>query len=89
MLVLVFLTIGLTAVSAVDADNDPTTTNVPSVVLAVEVRVPAEDDARHAESEFGVLAGRRKFAPFARRLGKWLGVTQHCWDPRIRPIRGP
>lgn len=89
MLVLVFLTIGLTAVSAVDADNDPTTTNVPSVVLAVEVRVPADDDARHLESEPGVLAGRRKFATLARRLGERLGVAQDRWRRRVRPIRGP
>jgi len=89
LFVLVFLTIGLTAVSAVDADNDPTTTNVPSVVLAVEVYVPAEDDARHAVSEAGVLAGSRKLALFTRRLGEWLGVTQHRWDLRVRPIRGP
>ena len=43
---LVFVVAGLMAVSVVDVDGDPTTTNVATVVLSGEAPVAAEDDAR-------------------------------------------
>jgi hypothetical protein len=87
---LVFLVFGLMSVSVVDADGDPSTTNLPSVVLAVETRRPARDDTRRDLSDVDVDRERTTWpwlARRARRLG--VGAGQHGGHPRVRPIRGP
>jgi hypothetical protein len=92
LLWLVFLVFGLTAVSAVDVDGDPATTNVPSVVLSVETRLAATDETRRARSEAGVRADPRRWVSRRRRIHRCLGVGAvhpHRWHRRVRPIRGP
>jgi len=88
-LFLVCLAAGLTAVSVIDADGDPTTTDVPSVVLAAQAHIPAKDEASHSGSQPNVPDGRKKLTVLCRRVGEWLGVGQHRWNLRVRPIRGP
>ena|ERR1700733_12746781 len=80
---------GVVAVSVVDADGDPMTTNVPSVVLTAEADVATEDDGSHAESEPAILAVYSSLARLRRTVGVWLGVGRSRWRPRVNPIRGP
>ncbi|HEY5024206.1 MAG TPA: hypothetical protein VII76_04450 [Acidimicrobiales bacterium] len=85
---LAFAVVGLIAVLVVDADGDPTTTNVPSVVLSVEAPAPVDDDAHHTgtDPKSKVVATS---SLLCRRVGEWSTRAQQRWHRRVRPIRGP
>jgi hypothetical protein len=86
---LIFAVTGLLWASVMDADGDPTTTNLPSVVLIAKAADRAQDDASMAAP--GPLAGVRptSFALLCRRIGRSLGVVGYRSHSRVRPIRGP
>ena len=89
-LCLVLLGLALVALSAVDVDGDPTTTNLPPVVLASDVGVRAKDDASDTAAELDSPASQDRLALFRRRLVEWVGkASEHSWHTRVRPIRGP
>jgi hypothetical protein len=81
--------VGLIAVLVVDADGDPATTNVPSVVLAVEASVTADDDARFTGTDSTSRVVGITSTLLCRRVGEWATRAQQRWHLRIRPIRGP
>jgi hypothetical protein len=87
LLGVVFVVLALLAVSVIDADGDPTTTNLPSIVLAD--RVTTEHDAILGRSNRRARAGRKVIAPLCRRLGALLIVPAERCHARVQPIRGP
>jgi hypothetical protein len=89
MVGLVFVVTGLIAVSVVDVDGDPTTTNVATVVLSGEAPVVAEDDARRSPPAPDGPMRAGTSTRFARAVGRWFGEGRHRWMARVRPIRGP
>jgi hypothetical protein len=80
---------GVVAVSLVDADGDPMTTNVPSVVLAAEADIPTEGEVSHVASEPTASAFYSRLVRSRRTVDLWLGMGQSRWLPRVHPIRGP
>jgi hypothetical protein len=85
------LILGLVAATAIDADGDIATTNLPSVVLLDTRGVHAVDeldidtpnsDVPKSEESFTVLVRR------LRRLSESLGVTGRLHHA-VRSIRGP
>ena len=88
LFLLLLLSFGCLLASVVDADNDPTTTNLPSAVIVTECR-SIRNGSRTAEHETCGPDGRDKLEQVCHRLNQWLGFGQHGWRLRTRPIRGP
>jgi len=88
-LCLIVLSVALVTVSFVDADGDPTTTNLPSIVLVTKLDISAKDDAGRVSSEPDLPARQRSLASFWRRLVLWSRASEHSWYQRVLPIRGP
>ena len=86
---LVFVVAGLLAVSVVDVDGDPTTTNVATVVLVGEVGVADEDANRGTPPNSAAPVRANLLMRLRRAVGRWLGEGRYRWIARVRPIRGP
>jgi hypothetical protein len=81
-----FLIVGLTTVTVIDVDGDPTTNNTPPVVLAsgvqvAEARVTNDDSSTSSSESFGSTRGRLRDVLQA--------IVRTLWHPRNHPIRGP
>jgi hypothetical protein len=86
---LVLVVAGLLAVSVVDVDGDPTTTNVATVVLVGEVAVADEDAIRRTPSDSAAPVGAKLLMRLRRAVNRWLGEGRYRWIARVQPIRGP
>ena len=86
-ILVLFLAMGLMAALVVDADGDPTTVNVPSVVLSVETSESAEDAPNLAESG----SDDSSACSWSRSLIYWLSelLQPRHNARRVLPIRGP
>jgi len=85
---LIFLAAGLTAVSAIDADGDPATTNLPPVVMVSEMaHDPKQIDASSIDPDEGLAA--KAFSLLHARLVTILSRTRLHVHTRTRPLRGP
>ncbi len=86
---LVLVVAGLLAVSVVDVDGDPTTTNVATVVLVGELAVADEDTIRRTPPNSAAPVRANLVMRLRRAVGRWLGEGHHRWIARVQPIRGP
>ena len=88
---LLLLSIGLVAATAIDADGDVATTNLPCVVLPGTRGLPAVDDSEIGARASDVTTCERKSAVLVRRLRRLfesLGVAGQLHHA-VRSIRGP
>ena len=85
------LVLGLMAATAVDADGDVATTNLPSVVLVTTRNLQPVDDAKVDTSDSDLLTYEKKSAALIRRLRRLVaspGITSGLHHA-VRSIRGP
>lgn len=85
------LILGLVAATAIDADGDVTTTNLPCVVLPGTRGLQAVDDSETDAPASDVPTCEKKSAVLVRRLHRLvesLGVTGQL-HRAVRSIRGP
>jgi hypothetical protein len=89
-ILLVFLAAGLMAVSVIDADGDPATTNLPPVTLVREKaddpeQIDASSDALDSDDD----SGAKSFSLLHARLSRILSRPKLNRRTRARPLRGP
>jgi len=89
LMFLVVLSAVLVVLSVIDIDDDPTTTNLPSVVLSCFVDLDAERPAGRSESPPEETAAAMLWARLRRRLHRW--VNQRGQELHLHSffIRGP
>lgn len=85
MVVFVF---ALAAVTVVDVDGDPTTSNVPSVMLTDGIAVNAEAiEVVGARRQAKTLKSHFRLSP--RQIANHLPIVRVLWASGKRLIRGP
>jgi hypothetical protein len=85
------LILGLVAATAIDADGDITTVNLPSVVLVASEGIPAVDESQTESSRSDVPSSEKISAALCRhlhRLVESVGITGRLHHA-VRSIRGP
>jgi hypothetical protein len=88
--VLLLLSVALTAVSVIDADGDPATTNLPPVTLVSEIaQDPEQIKCSSSSLDSGDPSGARAFALLRVRISTILSHTRFRFHTRARPLRGP
>ena len=83
---ILFLIVGLTTVTVIDVDGDPTTNNTPPVVLTLgdevaQGRVTNDDSSTSSSESFGRTRDQLRDVLQA--------IVRTLWHPRNHPIRGP
>ena len=87
--VLVLILVILGVFPAVDVDGDPTTPNVPTVVLVSETRIPAEDGSVRVKSPHDAVGPCDLLSQFVRHLIESARRARHRYRPPVWSIRGP
>jgi hypothetical protein len=83
---ILFLIGGLTVISVIDVDGDPTTINTPPVVLAAGVEIA---DAQATREEPPADASETPDRVVGRAYRSLQAIVRTLWRPRAHPIRGP
>ena len=79
----------LIALCCIDADDNPMTSNGPSVVLTSEVRSSVSDEVLREDAHLASVKTRTRAWTFVRRLSAWARMLFSSGHHRLSLIRGP